>query len=446
MRGPSAALAGLLFAAAAQAADNVSTFTLDNGLEAVVIEDHRAPVVVHMLWYKTGAADEPPLKSGVAHYLEHLMFKGTDELESGEFSSIVSRNGGSGNAFTSYDYTGYFQRVAADRLGLMMEMEADRMVDLRPTEDEAATELAVVVEERAQRTDSVPSALFREQQRAALYMNHPYGRPVIGWLHEMETLTLSDALDFYGAHYAPNNAVLIVAGDVEPAEARLLAETHYGGIPANPDLPERTRPTEPPHLAARGVTYVDPRVGQPHLARSYLAPERNPGDQEEAARLSILAALLGGNPATSVLSQKMQFRDKKAIYAGAFYSGTNLDHGSFGFAVVPAPGVSLEEAEEALELAIAEFLEEGVDEDALDRVKRGIEAEMIYARDSLRTQARIYGEALTAGLTVEDVRDWPEILHSVTGEEIVAAAERLLNAGGPVTGYFMSPASGEANQ
>ncbi|WP_085047377.1 M16 family metallopeptidase, partial [Brevirhabdus pacifica] len=401
---PAAAEAAASTPDPAALSDNVTTFRLDNGMEAVVIQDHRAPVVVNMVWYRIGSADEPKGKSGIAHFLEHLLFKGTDELAAGEFSKIVAANGGSDNAFTSYDYTGYFQRVASDRLELMMKMEADRMVDLQLTEADALTERDVVLEERNQRTDNNPAALFSEQRRAALYLNHPYGIPVIGWRHEAEALSLEDALSFYRTYYAPNNAILVVAGDVDPDEVRRMAETHFGPIPANPDLPERTRPQEPPQLAERRLTYSDPRVAQPNVSRLYLAPERDAGAQEKAAALTVLAELLGGDPATSYLGRKLQFEDPRAIYTSAFYDALSLDQTSFGLVVVPADGVSLDEAEAAMDGAIAEFMSEGVDPDALDRIKRQLLASEIYGRDSLQGQAQRYGSALTSGLTVEDVQ------------------------------------------
>ncbi|MFN4170107.1 MAG: M16 family metallopeptidase, partial [Pseudorhodobacter sp.] len=285
----------------ASAAD-VTRFTLPNGLEAVVIEDHRAPVVVHMMWYRTGAADEPPGKSGIAHFLEHLMFKGTENMAPGEFSATVEAQGGDDNAFTSWDYTAYFQRVAADRLDLMMRMEADRMRGLILSEQDVETERGVILEERSQRTDSDPGSLFGEQRRAALYLNHPYAIPIIGWRHEIEALGREDALEFYRTFYAPNNAILIVAGDVTPDEVRALAETHYGPIEPTPDLPPRVRPAEPPHLSERRLSMADPRVAQPYAIRTYLAPQRRAGEQAEAAALTVLAEILGGNSTTSVLA------------------------------------------------------------------------------------------------------------------------------------------------
>ena len=303
---PHVLAAAALAPLAALAQPAVSDFTLDNGLELVVIEDHRAPVVVHMVWYRAGSADEPPGASGIAHYLEHLLFKGTDELAPGEFSETVAAQGGTDNAFTSYDYTAYFQRVAADRLGLMMEMEADRMVDLDIRQEDILVERDVVIEERAQRTDSDPGALLGEQRSAAQYLNHPYGRPIIGWRHETDALTLEDALAFYEAHYAPNNAVVVVAGDVEPEEVLALAQEHYGDLEPDPAVTPRERPQEPPQVAARRLVMEDARVGQPYVVRTYLAPERDPGAQEEAAALTILARVLGGSPTTSVLGQRLQ--------------------------------------------------------------------------------------------------------------------------------------------
>jgi zinc protease len=267
------------------------------------------------------------------------MFKGTETLGSGEFSEVVAANGGTDNAFTSYDYTAYFQRVAADRLELMMEMEADRMVNLSLDPEDVDTERQVILEERNQRTENEPGALFGEQRNAAQYMNHPYGIPIIGWRHEMEGLSLEDAKAFYRQHYAPNNAILIVAGDVEPEEVRALAETHYGPIPANPDLQPRARPSEPPQLAERRLSFADPRVAQPYVVRTYLAPERNAGDQREAAALLLLAEVLGGSGQTSVLAQKLQFDTQVAVYTSAFYGGVSLDNTTFGLIIVPAEGV-----------------------------------------------------------------------------------------------------------
>ena len=433
-----ALLAFLLAPVAALASDNeaVTYFKLDNGMEVVVVEDHRAPAVQQMVWYRAGSADEPKGSSGVAHFLEHLLFKATDKMEAGEFSATVALNGGRDNAFTSYDYTAYFQRVAADRLELMMEMEADRMKNIRLTPENIRTERDVILEERNQRTDNSPGALFNEQVNAAQYLNHRYGTPVIGWRHEMEELDLDDALSFYETYYSPNNAILVVSGDVEPDEVRRLAEKYYGVIPANPDLPERIRTQEPPQTAERRLVFRDARVAQPYVTRSYLAPERDPGDQEKAAALTILSEILGGGT-TSYLAEKLQFDTQVATYTGAFYNGGSLDDTTFDFVVVPAAGVTLQDAEDALDAALQSFLETGVDADQLDRIKLQIRANQIYARDDAESVANRYGRALAIGLTVEDVQAWPGILDAVTADDIMQAAREVLDRRTSVTGWLM---------
>jgi zinc protease len=419
----------------------VTEFALDNGLKIVVIEDHRAPVVTQMVWYKTGRADEPAGQSGIAHFFEHLMFKGTDTVEAGAFSAIVAANGGQDNAFTSDDYTAYFQRVPADQLGEMMRLEADRMANLNLSPENVATELQVILEERGQRVDSDPSALFREQMSAAQYLNHPYGLPVIGWLHEMQQLNRDKALDFYARHYAPNNAVLVVAGDVDPAAVRDLAQIHYGPLAPSETLPPRLRPSEPPQLAARRLTMADARVAQPYIMRSYLAPERNAGDQKQAAAITILAEVLGGSGTTSVLSRALQFDSQIAVYSGAGYDGVAVDPTTFSLIVVPSAGVSLADAEKALDETLAKFMQTGVDPADLARIKTQVRAAEIYARDDAGDLARSYGAALAVGLTVQDVQDWPAVLDAVTAEDVMAAARAVLIPEQSVTGWLETKAS-----
>ena len=423
----------------------VTQFKLDNGLDVVVIEDHRAPVAVQMMWYRIGAADEPPGHSGIAHFFEHLMFKATDDLKAGEFSDIVEAQGGNDNAFTTSDYTAYFQRIAADRLELVMKMEADRMRNLQLTEDDVTTERQVILEERGQRTDSDPGALFTEQRSAAQYLNHPYGIPVIGWRHEMEKLSRQDALDFYKANYAPNNAILVVAGDVKPNDVLHLAEKTYGPLEPSKDIKPRSRPQEPPQLAERRLTMADERVSEPYLVRTYLAPERNAGDQKTAAALTILAELLGGNPTSSVLAKSLQFQQKKVVWSAAFYDGAAVDPTTFGLYLTPVPGVDLADAEKAMDEVLAKFLKDGPDPADFDRIKTQIRAQEIYAKDSAEGQANEYGQALAIGLTVKDVQDWPKILQEVTVDDVMKAARDVLNRDHAVTGWLV-PKAKEAAQ
>jgi zinc protease len=413
---------------------NPTQFMLGNGMQVVLIEDHRAPVVHHMVWYRVGAADEAPGVSGVAHYLEHLMFKGTPNMLPGEFSKTVAREGGRDNAFTSSDYTGYFQTIARDRLELVMSMEADRMSALSPKESDAKPELQVVMEERLSRTDNNPGALFGEQLDAAQYLSHPYGRPVIGWPSEIQRLTLNDAMTFYRSHYAPNNAILIVAGDVRPNELKALAEKYYGLIPMRP-IPPRFRPQEPNQLAARRLSMSDARVVQPSMRRSYLAPTRSAGEKQHAVPLAVLSEIL--NAPTGRLHKLLVEGDGPAVSAGAWYSSMSLDQSTFGFAASPKRDRRLDEVEAALDRVIADLLLNGVTEDEMRRARTGMLAETIYARDSLSGAARIFGVALTSGLTVEDVEAWPKLVEAVTVEQVLAAARHVFDLRRSVTGHLL---------
>ncbi|MGR3483815.1 MAG: M16 family metallopeptidase [Paracoccaceae bacterium] len=438
-----ATLAALLLAPFAQAQD-VTTATLDNGMEVVVIEDRRAPAVVHMVWYRAGSADEPAGTSGVAHFLEHLLFKATDDLESGELSRTVADNGGTDNAFTSFDYTAYFQRVAADRLGLMMSLEAERMNDIRLTDDDVETERRVIIEERAQRTDSSPGALAREQVMAAQYLNHRYGVPIIGWLHEMRQLGMDDVLAFYDRFYSPRNAILVVAGDVDPDDAIALARRHYGALPDEGPVPARARPQEPPQRAARRLTFEDPRVAQPYLTRSWIAPERDAADQADAAALVYLARLLGGSSFTSALNVALQFDSDVAVATGASYRPVALDDTTFSAYVVPAQGVSLRAAEDAMDAVIARFLDEGPTEEQMEAVRVQLRAAEIYARDDAQGLARRYGAALTSGLTVADVQAWPDTLEAVTIQDVLRVGRQVLVPERSVTAWVRPPAPEDA--
>ena len=420
------------------------TFTLDNGLQVVVVTNERAPIVQHMVWYKVGAADEAPGESGVAHFLEHLMFKGTESLAPGEFSEIISRNGGRENAFTSWDYTGYFQRVAKDRLETVMEHEADRMANLVLTDDVVLPERDVVLEERRSRVDNEPSAQLSEMARASRFLNHPYGVPIIGWQHEVEQLDTDAALRFYEKWYAPNNAVLIVAGDVEPEEVRQLAEKYYGPVPMKA-VPERVRTAEPPRTADVRVTLENPRVGRPELSISYLAPSfrmAEEADQEGRGHaLQVLSNIIGGG-ATSRLYSSLVVEQALATNAGAGYAGDAFDWGAFYFFLSPRDGVELAELEAALQAEIESLLADGVTAEEVDRAKVRLRAAAVYARDSLGTAPRVIGTALTTGRTVADVEAWPERIEAVTVEDVNAAARAVLEGKYSVTSVLLpKPAS-----
>jgi zinc protease len=414
---------------------NPESFTLDNGMQVVVVPNHRVPVVRHMVWYRVGAADEGPGESGIAHFLEHLMFKGTKTRPPGEFSRLVARNGGRENAFTSYDYTVYHQTVAVDRLELVMEMEADRMTNLVITEAEVAPERQVVLEERRQRTDNDPSAILREQVNATLFLNHPYQRPIIGWEHEIRALSPPAIRAFYARWYAPNNAILVVAGDITAAKLRPLAEKHYGRIPPAA-TPPRTRPAEPPPAAARRVVRKDDRVRQPSWSRLYLAPSYHDGDREHAYALQVLAEILGGG-ATGRIYRSLVVEGGRAVSAGAYYDAEEFGPSRFGFYASPRPGVAVEDLERAIDAEIGKVLTDGVDEDELARAKKRMRASAVYARDSLRTGAQVLGAALANGGAVADVEAWPERVGAVTAGHVAAAARAVLKTNRSVTALLL---------
>jgi zinc protease len=408
-----------------------TTFTLANGLEVVVITNMRAPIVTHMVWYHVGAADEPRGKSGVAHYLEHLMFKGTDQIKPGEFSKIVALNGGRDNAFTTHDYTGYYQNVASDRLPLVMRMEADRMANLRLTDAVARPELDVVLEERRMRTDNDPASQLYEQAQRALFIHHPYGVPVIGWEPEIRALTYEDALAFYRTWYAPNNATLVIAGAVTADAVKPLAEQYYGPIPARP-VPARVRVTEPEHVAAVRVEMTSDRVRQPSWSRRYVAPSHHAGDTQLAYPLEVLAEILGGGE-TSRLNRALVVDQHVAASVGADYEATALDLGSFVVYASPHPGGEIAALERAVEAEVRHVCEDGVSDDELARAKLRLQAATIYALDSLSTGARTIGTALSTGSTVDDVEAWPERIGAVTAEQIRNAARAVLKDDTAVT-------------
>jgi zinc protease len=433
--------AGSLHAQTTVTSERPATFTLPNGLQVVVIPDHRTPVVTQMIWYKVGSADETPGKSGLAHFLEHLMFKGTAKHPVGEFSQTVLKIGGNENAFTSTDYTGYFQRVPREQLARMMEFEADRMTGLVLKDENVLPERDVVLEEFNMRVANNPDARLTEQIMAALYLNHPYGRPVIGWHQEIEKLDREDALAFYKRFYAPNNAILVIAGDTDAKEVRPMVERTFGEVPAQPAISaHRLRPQEPTPAAPRTVTLSDPRVEQTGLRRYYLVPSANTAAAGESAALDVLAQLMGSG-ANSYLYRALVIDQPLAVSAGAGYTGTALDPTQFMISVSPKPGVEFSQIEQVIDRVIAEVGQNPVRSEDLERVKTQLIAEAIYAQDNQATLARWYGGALTTGLSIDDIRSWPDRIRAVTAEQVREAAQKWLDKKRSVTGYLIKDAT-----
>ncbi len=429
--GPVAAASG-----DAGAQNEITSFTLDNGMQVVVIPDHRAPIVTHMVWYKVGSADEPPGKSGIAHFFEHLMFKGTTNHKAGEFGTRIAEIGGSENAFTTDDYTAYYQTVPPDALGTMMEFEADRMRNLILTDEVIGPERDVILEERRSRIENSPQALLAEEIDATLYQNHPYRIPVIGWMHEIKKLNRVDAVAFYDRYYAPNNAILIVAGDVEASRVRELAENTYGKVARGPVLPPRVRPTEPEQNTARTVTLSDPRVSVPSFSRSWLVPSYHIAEPGEAEALDLLSEILGGG-VRSRLYQALVVKSGVASSAGAYFDGSRLDQSSFVVYGAPRGTARLDAVETAVDAEIASIVKDGVTPQELESAKNRFLRAMIFARDDQNSMANIYGSSLATGESVKDVTEWPDRIRAVTADQVQRAAARYLATNHSVTGYLL---------
>jgi zinc protease len=431
------ALAGAVICAArVEAAPTITDFELDNGLEVVVIPDHRAPVVTHMIWYKVGAADETPGKSGLAHFLEHLMFKGTEKNPGDAFSQDVAEIGGQENAFTTSDYTGFFQRVPREHLKEMMALEADRITGLVLTDEVVKPELNVVLEEQNMRVANNPVGRLGEQMDAALYLNHPYGRPAIGWRHEIEKLSRDDALAFYRRFYTPNNAVVIVAGDVSAEEVKAAAEATYGKVTRRAEDNPRQHPMEPVQEAPRTVTLADSKVEQPSVTRNYLVPSDSTAKPGESEALDVLTNILGSG-SNSRLYRTLVVDKGIALNAGASYASTALDYAKLGVYGVPKPGVTLRQVEDGIDAVLADVVEHGVTADELDSAKNRLIAEAVYAQDNQATLARWYGAAIACGQTVDMVQAWPDHVRAVTADAVQTVARQWLDRRRSVTGYLV---------
>ena len=429
------------FAQQKKSGPEVTSYFLENGMQVVIIPDRRAPVATHMVWYRAGSADEPPGKSGIAHYLEHLMFKGTKTVKNGEFSARVAAIGGQENAFTSYDYTAYFQRVTPSALPDMMKLEADRMENLVLEQDKIIAERDVVQEERNSRIENNPGSLLREAMSAALYQNHRYGIPIIGWQHEVNALSKDDAIAFYDKFYTPNNAILVVAGDVEVEQIKELALKTYGKVKRRAEPGKRMRPSEPTPRAARRVELSDRRVRTPAFQRLYLSPSYNTGEDGEAEALEVLSEILGGG-STSRMYRALVIDQKIATSAGAWYQGGSLDDTEFGFYSSPRGENTLKQVEDATDAVIAKLLKDGVTEEEVSKAVSRMIKQVAFSQDSQVTMARIYGASITLGSTVEEIESWPKRMSEVTVEAVNTVAKKYLEKRRSVTGY-LTPAKKE---
>lgn len=412
-------------------------YTLRNGMTVALIPNNKSPVISHMVWYKIGAKDEPAGKSGVAHFLEHLMFKGTAKYGAGEFSKNVSRFGGNHNAFTSQDFTAYYQNISKDKLELVMDLESDRMENLLFDKEEINKERQVIIEERNTRTENNPRSLLREQMMASLFQNHPYGIPIIGWKHEIEDLKLEDLRKFYLDNYAPNNAILVISGDIDSESIKpLIAKYYESMMPA--DLEPYPNTKEPVHRSARKLTLNHPNVSTEQIFRYYLAPSQIYGKSEYGYALTMLSQLLGSS-STSLFYRELVEKQKIAVAASTRYN--DLSHGPsvFSISATPAPGVSIDRLESEIEKIILQVIEEGFSEENIKRNKNLLIADTIYAQEDLKTLAFIYGQVLSLGLTKEYVTDWDNNINKVTNNDIKEAAKYVFDKNHSVTGYLRPP-------
>ena len=440
---PSMAAAALLVAAfslgppvaaPALAADfTVETAMLENGMQVVVVPDHRAPLITQLVYYKVGSADEVLGKSGVAHFLEHMMFQGTNGVPAEEFRNTIALHGGEENAFTSPDITGYWQTVAVQGLEMVMRLESDRMQNLLITDKDFESEREVIKEERRSRYETEPAGQFNEQMQATVFIGHPYGWPTIGWMHEIETLTRQDAVDWYEKWYAPNNAILIIAGDTSLAEVLPLARKYYGVIPASAPI-VRDRPQEPPHLAERRLIYYDDRVRQPSFSRVYLASSRTARDGLAPA-LTLLSDILAGG--TGRLYQALVVEREVAVGAGSFYSGGAVDLSQFGVWAAPTSGGDIATVEAAIDAELERLLTEGITAEELALAKSGVLTSLILRRDSVNRVGRRVGSGLAVGLTIDEVVGWSAEIEAVTIDDVNTAAAVVLVRRNSATGLLL---------
>lgn len=414
----------MLVMSAAFAGSSVYEFQLTNGLKILVREDHRAPVVVSQIWYKVGSSYEPRGKTGISHVLEHMMFKGTPTIGPGEFARIIAANGGKQNAFTSRDYTAYFQTMQKDRLAVSFRLEADRMRGLLLNEDEIAKELRVVAEERRLRTEDSPEGLTYEHFYATSYMTSPYRNPIIGWMSDIKSLTAADLRAWYRRWYAPNNAILVVVGDVDAKEVFKLAETHFGSLPSRKIVP----PTPQPEIPQRGARRVTVKVPAklPQVMLGYKVPVLKTAQQEEDVyALQVLAGVLDAGKSAR-LSRNLVRGKQLAAWVQASYSMTSRLDELFVLAANPTPGRTPAEIEQALRNEIQQLREELISQPELARVVAQVVASEVYERDSMFYQGMRMGALETVGLGWNALEDYVERIQAVTPEQVREVARKYL--------------------
>lgn len=416
---------------------NAKTQTLANGLQVVVVENHMAPVVTHMMWIKAGAADEGSGVSGIAHYLEHLMFKGTSKIPNGEYSRRIAQVGGTENAFTSWDYTAFYATVSKANLPMVMELEADRLMHLDIKKELATPELAVVLDERRQRVEDEPFAPLMQQMAAALFPHHPYGIPVIGWKEEVEAFTVDDAKKFYSTWYQPSNTVVVVSGDVNAADVFALAKKTFGALPGKV-VPPRTRSVDPPFKGDVTIQLEHEHVRETTVLRSIkVAPSRL--NQANSYALQMLEELLDGSDASYLPKRLIQEKNIASVVS-ANYQGDTYDHGQFTFSLVPKPGVTVDQAIAALDAALKDYAAQLPADTDVTAARTGLQRQAILARDSVMGPAQAIGLAISTGDTLEEVESWPEKIAAVTPDSIQQALKTILES--PSVTGILKPKTG----
>ena len=424
----------IFFSKSAFAEFKPQQYILKNGLEIIVLENNRIPAIANSIWYKVGSADEPNGKSGIAHFLEHLMFKGTEKLKPGEFSQIVSINGGKENAFTSKNYTGYFQLIHKSKLELIMSLEADRMKNIKLIEKEFENEKTVVLEERYSRVDNNPSALLSEQINAALYMNHPYRKPIIGWEHEIKNLSLDDVMKFYKKYYAPNNAIIVICGDVNLDDVVKIAKKYFGPIKPS-KMEKRAWTDEPTQHAPRKITLNSKNTAIPVFERHYLVPTYTKS-KKESLTLEVFSEIFG-NSSTGMLFDEFVKNKKLATSASVYYHPDGFGHTSFAINIIPKKNVSLEEIEIYLDEYLNKIKKKTFNKEELQDIKKRLVNTTIFAQDSLYMGMRIFGSSLSTGYSLKEITNWPNDISKVSIDDIETYVPNIFNKKNSVTGYLL---------